>query len=234
MMSNATAAEECLNNPAWYALTNQHAGWATGDGLARRYPRTMTGFAAVATASAEAFRALAALVPPQEVVGLWGCQPPAEAGWLLLMQISVWQMVYTSPPVEPPPLAKQMRTLTANDLPAILPLIEATRPGPFQPQSLELGHYLALWEADTLAAMAGERMHLPGYREISTVCTHPTFQRRGYARQLTQQLIYEIQSAGETPFLHVFSENKGAQALYESLGFQRRVELPLFVLKRQG
>ena len=233
-MSNETEAAEPLNNPAWYALTNQHAAFALGEGLVRRYPRTMTAFAAVATPSAEAFSQLAALVPPQEVVGLWGIQPPAEDGWTPLMQIAVWQMLYRGSQVEAAPLANQMRTLTTDDLPAIQALIEVTRPGPFQQRTLELGHFLGLWQDETLVAMAGERMHLPGYREISTVCTHPAYQRRGYARQLTQQLIYEIQSADEVPFLHVFTENASAQTLYQSLGFQVRVELPLFIMKRQA
>lgn len=233
-MSDVTYTQERLDNPAWYALTNQHAAFALGDGLARRYPRAMTAFGAVAANDMAAFSDLAALVPPQEVVGLWGCQPPAEDGWTLLMQIPVVQMVYAGPRVEPPALANQMRSLAASELPAIMQLIELTHPGPFQQRTLELGHFLALWQDATLVAMAGERMHLPGYREISTVCTHPSYQRRGYARQLTQQLIYEIQSAGEIPFLHVFTENKSAQALYESLGFHARVELALFIVKRQG
>jgi hypothetical protein len=32
-----------------------------------------------------------------------------------------------------------------------------------------------------LVAMVGERLRVPGYREVSGVCTHPEYSRRGYA-----------------------------------------------------
>jgi predicted GNAT family acetyltransferase len=75
--------------------------------------------------------------------------------------------------------------------------------------------------------MAGERMHLAGYREISTVCTHPDFQGRGYARQLISQLVNLNLDQGTTPFLHVMPNNKRAKSLYETLGFVERSRIPL-------
>ena len=114
----------------------------------------------------------------------------------------------------------------------MLELVEKTHPGPFMPRTIELGCYFAIWQEGELAAMAGERFHVPGYHEISAVCTHPDFQKRGYARQLILQLIHKIQSEGDIPFLHVVPENKGVIALYEALGFKQRMEIPLYALKR--
>lgn len=233
-MINTPHSEKLLDNPAWHALTNQHTAFALGEGLVRRYQRDVAGFAAVAENSPQAFEELAALIAPNDVIALLGTQPPDMSGWALLMQFPLRQMVYDGPTLEAVEPGTPLRQLSASDLPAILSLIELTRPGPFQPRSLELGNFFSIWQRDSLVAMAGERMHLPGYREISTVCTHPEFQRRGYAHQLTRHLIYEMQSAGEVPFLHVFGENTSAQALYTSLSFRTRWECSISILKRQG
>lgn len=227
-------SEASLDNPAWHALTNQHAPYALGDGLARRYQKEFVSFAAVAEPSSAAFAQLAALIAPNDVIAMLGTTPPLRDGWTMLMQIPLLQMVYHGTTLPSPEPTHSIQSLSNQDLPAIMQLIELTRPGPFQPRSIELGHFIGIWQGDTLAAMAGERIHLPGYREISAVCTHPDFQRRGHARQLTQQLMYEIQIADELPFLHLFEDNKSAQALYTSLGFRTRMECSISILKRQG
>jgi len=225
--------DEALNNPVWHALTNQHSAIALGNAWARRYQREIAGMGAVVTATEDAFHHLAALLASNEVIGLLGPQPPAGEPWLLLRQIPIAQMVYAGPKVQPPNVQSAIASLSPADVPAMLKLVEITHPGPFQPRTIELGHYVGIWQDGMLAAMAGVRMHLPGYHELSAVCTHPAFQRRGYARQLILQLMSEIQSAGEVPFLHVSPDNSGAYTLYEALGFKQRAELALSLLKRQ-
>jgi predicted GNAT family acetyltransferase len=123
--------------------------------------------------------------------------------------------------------------LTRADVPAMLRLIELAQPGPFLPRTIELGTYVSIQQDTQLVAMAGVRLHPPGYREISAVCTHPSYRRRGYGNRLVSVLVHTIQSAGEVPFLHVASENSGAISLYESLGFVRRAELSHLLLERQ-
>ena len=83
-----------------------------------------------------------------------------------------------------------------------------------------------------LVAMAGERMHLPGYREVSGVSTLPDFRNRGYARLLVAHLSNRIREEGLTPFLHVEESNLRALALYSKLGFVERRRLPLLVVTR--
>lgn len=228
-----TQAEALLNNPVWHALTHQQAAFALGDEQARCYPRDIGPFGALAANDADSFAHLAALIPSGETVALIGGHPPLGETWELLRQIPLIQMVYDGPTLDAVGAQDAITSLSHADVPAMLQLVELTHPGPFLPRTIELGRYLAVWQDGQLAAMAGERIHLPGYREISAVCTHPAFQRRGYARQLIVQLIHEIQSEGDVPFLHVFNENTGAIALYERLGFKRRADLALFVLKRQ-
>ena len=79
--------------------------------------------------------------------------------------------------------------------------------------------------------MAGERLQLTGYTEISAVCTDPAFRGRGYAKALVIGLAAQVLSEGNLPFLHVKTEN-GARGLYEAIGFRVRRSIQLTVLRR--
>src|SRR5439155_1201075 len=85
-----------------------------------------------------------------------------------------------------------------------------------------------------LVAMAGERMHPPGWTEVSAVCTDPAFRGQGLAGRLIQAVAYGIRERGETPFLHAAAGNTGAIRLYESLGFVIRSRPEFFFLHAQG
>ena len=73
--------------------------------------------------------------------------------------------------------------------------------------------------------MAGERMRLPGYTEVSAICTHPDHRGNGFGRALTNYAISAMLARGEIPFLHVFSDNEPAIRLYEALGFRWRQDI---------
>lgn len=45
-------------------------------------------------------------------------------------------------------------------------------------------------------------------------------------------VVNRIATKGETPFLHVLAENKGAIALYETLGFRFRAAIKVTLLGR--
>ncbi len=123
--------------------------------------------------------------------------------------------------------------LSEADVPEMLALTTLTHPGPFRSQTYTLGTYLGIRLGGRLAAMAGQRMHVPGYREISAVCTHPDFQGRGYARMLVSRLVAERRSSGDSCRSFTSKEaNERAQALYVGLGFVERARLPLLVLER--
>ena len=81
--------------------------------------------------------------------------------------------------------------------------------------------------------MAGERMALDEFVEISAVCTHPDHTGRGFARHLMTLLINSIFDRGFTPFLHVGPKNARARGLYESLAFTDRAEIPLLGVTRK-
>jgi predicted GNAT family acetyltransferase len=104
-------------------------------------------------------------------------------------------------------------------------LVTITSPGPFGARTCQLGTHLGVRENGSLVAMAGERMRVPGYVELSAICTHPVARERGLAAHLTRHLMKAALDRGEMPFLHVRPENKAAVSLYERLGFEVRREM---------
>jgi predicted GNAT family acetyltransferase len=112
----------------------------------------------------------------------------------------------------------------------MLELTAATEPGPFLPQTIQMGRYFGIRASDgQLVAMAGERLRSTAFTEISAVCTHPEFRGHGYARDLTTFLAAQILAAGKAPFLHVKSET-GAKVVYRKIGFRLRAEICLTVI----
>src|SRR5262249_54375912 len=101
----------------------------------------------------------------------------------------------------------------------MLALTELARPGPFLAGTIELGDYFGVDDGDRLVAVAGERMRLPGYTEISAVCTPPHARGRGLATALTRHAAARIRARGETGRLHVRRDNHDAIRVYERLGF---------------
>jgi predicted GNAT family acetyltransferase len=107
-------------------------------------------------------------------------------------------------------------------------------PGFFGMRTPEMGRYRGIHINDELVAMAGERLALPGYREVSAICTHPAHLGHGYAQRLTREATSAILADGDLPFLHVAEGNAAAIHVYEQLGFQRCADVVFVQLRRIG
>jgi predicted GNAT family acetyltransferase len=123
---------------------------------------------------------------------------------------------------ELPASAVDLGKLTAADVPEMVALATMMKPGPFTTRTHELGIFIGVRREGQLAAMAGERMRMPGYTEISAVCTHPNYAGHGYATALMVELIGQIRRRNEIPILHVRSSNTHAIGLYRRIGFSDR------------
>jgi predicted GNAT family acetyltransferase len=82
--------------------------------------------------------------------------------------------------------------------------------------------------------MAGERLKVPGFTEVSAVCTHPEHTGKGYARLLMTEVMRRLFDRGERPFQHVRESNRRAIEIYERLGFVKRVMRQHVVLRKEG
>jgi predicted GNAT family acetyltransferase len=156
--------------------------------------------------------------------------PPPVPGSRVVSQSEGVQMVADRPPERPIP-DFEITPLTGDDAPEMLALATLTRPGPFARRTHQLGRFVGVREDGRLVAMAGERLHMPDFTEVSGVCTHPDHRGRGYAAGLMHHVAEEIRTRGETPFLHAYAANTGAIALYESLGYRVRRTVLVTVLE---
>jgi ribosomal protein S18 acetylase RimI-like enzyme len=217
-----------LDNPVWHSLVTQHAGLAvTADGAAR-YPAAIVPFAAIAEPTSRAANQLTSLVDDAESVFIVGVAPDPPPGWLLEPKKPVLQMVCEarSAEVSGPPVTE----MTAEQVPDMIALTDLVFPGFFRARTLEMGSYCGIYHGERLAAMAGERMRLDGYQELSAVCTHPEYTGRGYAQRLLSILCNSAFDRGFTPFLHVYADNARAIGVYRKMAFVDRAVLPFWAL----
>jgi ribosomal protein S18 acetylase RimI-like enzyme len=216
-----------LDNPAYAALTTRQAELAEVRGRVRRYPPDVAPFLAMPPdPTAEDWRDAAELIGPGGFAGIVHDGPPPD-GWSAARRFGVTQMIASDATGEPDPEAV---VLAAADVPEILELVAATEPGPYLERTILLGTYLGLRREGVLVTMAGERMHLDGWTEISAVCTLPAFRGHRFAFRLVNDLIARIRARGERPFLHVMTSNAPAIALYDALGFTARRTATITVL----
>lgn len=199
----------------WAALTGPQACFAEASGDAARYSSDISPFCAVADLDDPAgWRDLAGLTREAFLTGPAITSPP---GWQPVAVMSGSQMVgHGMTGVEDP----EAVVLTETDVPEILDLVERSQPGPFRKRTVEMGRYLGIRHEGRLVSMAGERFRLPGWTEVSAVCTDPDFRGRGLAARLTMAVAAGILERGDLPFLHVEESNVGAIRLYERLGFE--------------
>ena len=218
-----------LDNPIWHALSTEQSALAQGNRLAKRFPIDVAPFGGLIDQSAAAYDALEEILPGAVTALALDAEPVLPRNWEMLQSGEMYQMIYEAPAyADDKPI---FRELTEADVPEMLALTKLTEPGPFLPRTIELGAYLGVFDAGSLVAMAGERLHLTGFTEISAVCTHPQHRGRGYGNALLSALIARIMRRGETPFLHVRTGNVTAIRLYEKLGFRVRAQLHLAVIR---
>ena len=209
-----------LDNPVYAALCGPHARFAQVRGRACRYHPDVAPFLAVpAQATAEDWRDAAHLVPRGTYAGILETGGELPAAWQAVQTFEVAQMIGDSVTGADYPEAV---SLTDADVPEMLELVAQTEPGPFMNRTIELGAYVGVRHDGALVAMAGERLRITGWTEISAVCTSPAERGRGLGSALVRSLIAGIERRSERAFLHVLSTNTSAIRLYEQLGFRVR------------
>jgi predicted GNAT family acetyltransferase len=210
-----------LNNPVWAALTGPQACFAEAAGNAARFLPEIAPFAALSdTSDPAAWRDLATIT---DFAVLTGPSITPHAGWEQVEVTSGVQMIGQSMSgVEDP----EAVVLTEKDVPEMLDLVARAEPGPFLKRTIDLGRYLGIRDADgRLIAMAGERFRMPGWTEVSAVCTDPAFRGKGLGARLTLAVAAGILARGELPFLHAVHDNENAIRLYGRLGFTHSADV---------
>jgi predicted GNAT family acetyltransferase len=219
MTANPSAT---LANPIWQAATTRQRHLAYGEGPVRRFYSDVLPFAALENHSAEAVAALTAMVTQGEQVMIFEEPPPLDSRqWRQTLYIPGYQMVcerlVSQKECSDEPASVMLDPIA--DAEEMVALKAIAFPGLFGMRTPQLGGYRGIRVNGELVAMAGERLALPGYREVSAVCTHPSHLGHGYAQQLTREATAVILADGDIPFLHVAGANEAAIHIYEQLGF---------------
>ena len=223
-----------LDNVIWQALTTRQAEFAEVVGHARRFVPEVTSLTGFLQPNAEGYTSLAGLVGSGGTAAVFLDEPYREReGWKAVGGAPLLEMVCDNGAAHANPARSlpEISELGPQDSPDMVKLAALTKPGPFGRRTHELGTYLGIRSDGKLVAMAGERLKVPGYTEVSAVCTHPEHTGQGYAQGLMMELMRRIRSRGETPFLHVREDNVRAVQIYERLGFRVRVLLHYVLLR---
>jgi GNAT superfamily N-acetyltransferase len=221
-----------LDNPFWSSLSTLHRDIALAVDDVLAYPAEVAPFLAIARPGPLSPAALDAMVPAGGTGLLLGPRPETPPGWQLEHLGVISQMVCDGPlpDVAGPPITQ----LGESDRAAVLALTALVYPHYFRPRTPDLGRYFGVVDPEGrgLHAMIGERTGMPGFREISAVCTHPDHIGRGLARRLLAHLSNDLLARGDVPYLHVSPANTRAKQLYAQNGYRFRVDLPFWAVRR--
>ncbi len=225
--------DHVLDNPAWNALVSGNKNLSQGEGQIRYFDEAVSPFVGFEENNAANFQQLYDLSPQNRVFGfVSSAEIEIPAPWQVSLYLNCLQMVYEPTDINTAHEAIGLTALTEEHIPQMLALTKLTNPGPFAERTIDFGHYHGVFDGDKLVAMAGQRMHVFNYAEVSAVCTHPDYLGRGYAKQVLQFQVRRILAAGEIPFLHVRYDNQRAIEVYESLGFVTRKTIHFYIMKK--
>jgi predicted GNAT family acetyltransferase len=220
-----------LDNTIWNALNSGNKSIAIGSEKAKYFSKDVSPFVSVEEPTNSNFEELYNLLPVGYFLFPSIVERTFPQPWKTVGVVKILQMVCETPIRE---VDKDVAILPLSDehIPQMLALTKLTNPGPFAERTIEFGHYRGIFDGDRLIAMAGQRMNPEPYAEISAVCTHPDYLGNGYAAKLLMYHVDRIKTLGQIPYLNVIIENTRAIALYKSLGFVTRVEMPIYTIQK--
>jgi ribosomal protein S18 acetylase RimI-like enzyme len=222
--------EHPLDNVVWNSIDGPRAALAERRGLAARFHHDVSPFGAIAEDVPQAWDDLADLIGPGHATSLFGPGIEVPDGWEELFQVPCGQLVAEH--VTTDGESDGLVVLGHDDVPEMLELVAATKPGPFGPRTIEFGGYVGLRDdAGRLLAMAGERLSCGGFTEVSAVCTVADQQGQGLGTRMVRALVESIRARGEEAFLHVADSNVHAYRLYLALGFTERCKAAAVILR---
>ena len=225
-----------LDRAVWNALTTRLSGFVTADSDARavRIDPEVGIFVSGGDAEPETLKAMADLALRHPGAGMVERSGgPMDAldlpGVEVVDRIPLVQMVCSALTPGGPDLTYE--TLTEADAPDMLALVTLTKPGPFRSETRRLGPFIGVWREGRLVAMAGRRLRVDGFTELSGVCTHPDHRGRGYAAGLSRAVAGEILATGDRVFLHAFAGHDATIVFYRSLGFEVRAPMTYTIFR---
>lgn len=230
-----------LDRPVWNALNGALKSHGLGDDRAVRIDPEIGVFLAAADDSAESLASLnrlAALYPGSGLVELEGGpmqavlpdQTVVSRSPCVQMTCATLSATASGALGGAGTLEAGFEDLGETDAAAMLALATLTQPGPFRARTRDLGGFIGVKHDGRLIAMAGNRLRVDGFTELSGVCVHPDFRGRGLAGALSRMVVARVLERGEQAFLHAYAGHEATIRLYEGLGFTTRARVIYTVL----
>jgi predicted GNAT family acetyltransferase len=209
-----------LDNPSWYALSEDHQDFAVGyDGI-KFYQPDYCPFGGFENpdATEDGIDAYASLTNTFFVIG----KQPRFSGRVQRQNELVCNQMILKNRIARETDERITELKTDNHKADLFGLVNLVQPGYFRASTSDLGNYYGIYKGNMLVAVAGERMKMTGFTELSAIVTHPAHTGKGYAKQLITHASHAVFNEGKIPYLHVTTNNAGAIRLYEKLGFTTR------------
>lgn len=222
-----------LDNPVWEALSNRQSHFNRGSGVLKYFPSDVAPFIGLKHWDQKDLDELNDHIPADRTFSV-----------LIAKKVSLppsFEIIFSTPlyqmycPVLKPVIDTNIniRSLRDEDIPMMLELTAMTKPGPFYERTIDFGNYIGIFDNDNLVAMAGDRLSIDGYTEVSAICTHPEQLGKGYASYLITKAANRVIQEGDTPFLHVRADNLRAIEVYKKMGFQIRADIYFAIFRKR-
>lgn len=219
--------EQKLDNPVWYSLTETQMPFAVEYNNIKFYKPNYCSFGGFTDldktlAGCDQYSTLTTnfyIVGPK----------PEFSESLKINKELVCNQMITSTPINIE-IKETIIELQTNNETDLFNLVNLVQPGYFKKETSQLGSYYGIYKDNQLVAVAGERMKMNTYTEVSAIVTHPEHTGKGYAKQLIAHVTNKILNENKIPYLHVVENNIGAIKLYEKLGFLTRRKISFWNL----
>ncbi|MCF2446793.1 GNAT family N-acetyltransferase [Dyadobacter sp. CY345] len=223
-----------LDNPVWHSLQSSQKSFALGSDLIKRYPPDILTFLGCEAPQTGNLDHINQWIKPGENFFVVGELPKLSSNWKLNARLDCVQMVCNELNFDAADGDNKIVPLTQNHREEMLELVNLVQPGYFFKNTPLLGDYFGIMQDDKLVAMAGERMKMNGFTEISAVVTHPQHTGKGYAKQLVAHVSQKNIEQKAVPFLHFVTSNIRAGKVYEILGYTERRIIPFWQIQYKG
>nr|WP_315232594.1 GNAT family N-acetyltransferase [uncultured Flavobacterium sp.] len=225
-----TQDDKKLDNPVWFSLSDTHQSFVVDYDSIKFYHPDYCPFGGFekGNAIAKSIDEYSMMVDSFFIVG----EKPELSNLLKLNKELVCLQMIVYNPIDVA-INDAIVKLTDEHIDVLYELVNLVQPGYFKNKTALLGNYYGIFKNEELVAVAGERMQMNDFIEVSAVVTHPNHTGKGYAKQLVVYTVNEIFKQNKTPYLHVLEENKGAIQLYEKLGFTIRRKISFWNITKQ-
>jgi GNAT superfamily N-acetyltransferase len=219
---------EKLDNPVWYSLSETHDNFAISYPSIKFYDPEYCPFGGFITSNNVALQIdeYSKLINDFFLVG----EKPVFSKKISLKKDLVCLQMVLEKRIEAI-FKEEIIKLDVGSADALSNLVNEVQPGYFKKKTNLMGDYFGIINERKLVAVAGERMKMNDFTEVSAVVTHPSYAGKGFARQLIAHTANKIFNENKIPYLHVAETNFGAIRLYENLGFKTRRKISFWHLE---